>query len=187
LKASLRTPGLRCTFRCETLVLCLALASAGCASSVDPSDGSGLPRDGATTDRGVGLPDGTSTLDGSTGFDAVLSGDSTTGVDVSVGPGRCPIVGTYRTNGGTVMTIVLSADGAYSADGGRFRGSYAWDGTTLSFTPGPGSTSNECPSQSGSRVRVTFDATCGQALVVTTEDGCTGGGLLTRSSNLTRQ
>lgn len=108
-------------------------------------------------------------------------------VVVDAGPGACSIVGTYRTNGGIVMTLALGADGTYSADAGRFVGTYTWNGMVLAFTPGPGSTSNECPSHDRSSVSLTFDPACRQALVMTLTDNCTGSGILTRSSNLTRQ
>jgi len=106
---------------------------------------------------------------------------------VDTGPGACSIAGTYRTNGGVVMTLALAPDGTYSADGGRFVGTYTWNGTVLAFAPGPGSTSTDCASQLLSSVSVTFDRACRQALVVVLTDNCTGLGILSMSSNITRQ
>ena len=158
--------------RAYGVALAFVLAASGCASTVVPSDG---------TSNGDGLP-GTDTRPAS---DVPIARDTFPGMDT--GPMRCEIVGTYGTNGGLIMTLVLAANGTYSADGGRFVGTYSWSGTVLAFNPGPGSASNECASRSGSSVNLTFDGACRQALVVTTIDGCTGGGLLTTSSNLTRQ
>jgi len=130
---------------------------------------------------------------GDEGSDAsVVSRDASAARDgglvvVDAGPGVCSIVGTYRTNGGVVMTLALGADGTYSADAGRFVGTYSWDGMVLAFTPGPGSTSNECASTQELSVRVTFDGACRQALVQVLTDNCTGFGILSMSSNLTRQ
>jgi len=121
-----------------------------------------------------------------------VTADASSAVDaghavVDTGPGVCSIVGTYRTNGGVVMALALGADGTYSADAGRFVGTYSWDGMVLAFAPGPGSTSNECASTQESSVRVTFDGACRQALVVVLTDNCTGFGILSMSSNITRQ
>ncbi len=145
----------------SAILVALALGAFSCARTVVPSDGSGTDSPQST--------------------DVSRDGDR-----IDTGPMRCEIVGRYRTNGGLIMTLTLAADGTYSADGGRFVGRYAWNGSSLAFTPGPGSTSNECASRAGSTVMVSFDGACRQALVVVTLDGCTGSGLLTTTSNLTR-
>ena len=167
----------------HAVVLVFALVASACASTVVPSDGNSPDViSGSDVLQGVDVLHGTDvhqTSDGPTFRDASM------GIDAR--PMGCEIAGTYHTNGGLIMTLVLAADGTYSADGGRFVGTYSWNGSVLAFTPGPGSASAGCPSRWGSSVNVTFDPACRQALVVTATDNCTGGGLLTTSSNLTRQ
>jgi hypothetical protein len=157
------------TMRKSIHVFAISLVANGCASTVVPSDGNGS--------------DVMSSND-------VLHGTDVTGSDAppitDAGPMRCAIAGSYATNGGLIMQLVLGTDGSYTADGRRFVGTYTWNGQVLSFTPGPGSGSNECAARYGSSVNVTFDSACRQALVVTATDNCTGSGLLTTSSNITR-
>jgi hypothetical protein len=164
------------------MVALIASALGACASTVVPGDGavtdaptgSDVPSTNDVTHlTDVASSDVTGTYDGSGAFDG--------------GPTMCPIVGTYSTNGGLIMQLEITAGLTYSADNGRFVGRYLWDGRTLTFFPGPGSTSTACASRGGSSVTLTFDDTCRTALVVTVTDSCTGEGLLTRASSLTRQ
>jgi len=108
-------------------------------------------------------------------------------LDGAKGPAACPIVGRYLTNGGNIRELIFGADLRYSADRGRFVGSYEWDGSRIELVPGSGGSSAECPSRYGSSYRLTFHAACARIAVSIQHDNCTGAGLLTQTATLTRQ
>jgi hypothetical protein len=98
----------------------------------------------------------------------------------------CAIAGRYVTNGGNIKELVLAPDGTYSADGSRFMGKYLWNGSLIEFVPSFGSASSECPSRFGSSYTLVFDPACTRIFVMVRTDNCTGAGLLSQSSMLTR-